>query len=204
MKRFLSMLLCLALCAVFVSACGGNSGGNSSEPSAAETVKHEIPVSQSVKDGIIPESAVKLGMSVDDAKAALNLLSEDGSGNDYYSETTRGSYKRLFCEGNHFYYDPQNKDNGIVAIVFFADLYDFRIGIDMMDVVMASVDMDGTEYTPEGDDLFFIPGGQDGKYTAVSYTSGSIKLDLVFYDSFLSAALLYDTEKFDPAAATQK
>ncbi len=200
------MLICLAVC-VGVAACGNTpSNDDDSEISITEVVKHSTPVSQSVRDGVIPESAVRLGMPVDDAKAALNALAEGGedAGSDYYSETARGSYKRLFCEGNHFYYDPQNKDNGITAIVFFADSYDFRIGIDLMDVVMASVDMEGTEYTPDGDELFFIPGGQDGKYTAVYYTSGSIRLDLVFYDSFLSAAFLRDTDKFDPASAVKQ
>lgn len=199
MKRIIALMLCLAIM-FSLAGCGEKGDENNSSNIGAETIR----IRSDLKEGKIPELPLALGCDISEAKKALNALeklpegAEPEEGYTYYDTRTRGDSVRIGCEGNFYYYNQSKYSNGISAMVTFSDAFGFSIGIDMLSDITAAIPQDGTVYSPTADELYFTFGEPDlNKYQAVYYTEGTNRLDFIFYDSYLSAVLIWNTELWD-------
>lgn len=180
MKKILSLILCMVF-VLSLTACGGNSGKKSD---------HSIDVEYYAKMGKISDIDFKIGASVEDAKATLELTVDD-HGESMFFEYPSGDYTVMTDGTVCCCYKTEEKDNGITHIVKYGDAYGFTVGDVSTDVRDTMTDMGytATEREAEKDELFFLPASAD--ITVLKYEIKDYTVLFVFQQHALSATVIY-------------
>lgn len=203
MKKIISLLLCFAL-VISLAGCGKSDNPDESGKNNTAT----LDIAADLQAGKIPELPISLGCNVNDARNTLSALeeipedAEPEEGYTYYTTKISGDTVRLGCEGNFYYYNESKSSSGISAMATFTKAYGFTIGLEMLSDITGAIVQKGTVYSPTADDLYFVFGEPDlSKYQAVYYTSGDMRLDFIFYDSYLSAVVISNTKLWNSSSA---
>lgn len=186
MKKLSVLLVCFAL--VAATACGGNTGENSSSAVSSEISYTPMDVSEYAPRGELPPLEIKLGDKADDVES---LYSDDGD--TALSVNEKEKYTELNAGEEIYYYLPDS-DKTISAIVSFKDPYGYPL-YEATEIEVKSFlgkpERDGVAYE---DDVFFTFGTDITLYNVLVYTYGLNRLTFVFYDGTMMAATLINTE----------
>ena len=207
MKKFLCLVLCLAmLCLV---GCGSDKDNSSSgnEKSGMETA---------VASGTIKEAKYKLGDSADEVNNYYKKVMDDyealhtgenaGVGHEdeahihdandadkipYYDLSEKGAYSEIDVADYRFYYENGNKDKGIVAIATDADVFGFVMGNTSKSEVEKAVGKTGKTINATDDDKIFVAFPQDNMIIfRLEYEDEEKVLDFYFFENMLVTVVL--------------
>lgn len=182
MKRVLCLVLCFAFILSF-AACGGKKTDSRGE------------IDKLAAKGEIPEYEVKLGSTAEFALKHYEDLSKEQNNEDLILSEYEGSTAVNLMNGvQSFYYEKQHADKGIsVVAVTGGYAYGLELGnTTTKNDVLKKLAADYTEQPATADDLFFLPGTMEGA-KVITANFDNIKLEFFFFDDFLSAVCLTDT-----------
>ncbi len=192
MKRLIAIILVLCL----MLPLAGCKKDEEETPEYTAQIDAEL-IEENATKGVIPEIPFGIGASIDEVKAHYVEESEDGK-YDTYDETTQGEYVRIRTDEALYYYDKQNTDDGVLAIICYNEnVYNFVIGQTPLADVRYFLG-NGYEENPEESEIFYLPpGGMAGTPKTLTYSYGEYGLRIVFSDSTLFAVILFNNSKFD-------
>lgn len=199
MKKLLAALMCLVLLFSF-AACGKKDKKNNDA----------VDLEYYAKVGQIPEIPYKLGTKCDKVEKELSDKYEEYLANDpenspdhdhdHYAEDT---YFEIVDEGDYFFinggscyyfYQKNEKNDGISCIVTFGDAFGFKMSTFIYEIknAMPSVEFKEEDIT-EGM-LFFDENLSDG---TVLYTEfNGVTVMFVFLEGELYATAMYKTDSW--------
>ena len=184
-------LICLLLALVFVfsfAACGEK------EKSYAD--KGDGSIDKYAKEGKIPEYEVSLGSSHDAIIEYFNTLAEEQDNHDLIMVEQEGNIAVNLANGvQSFYYEKEHKEKGAAVFIVTGDTaFGLEIGTTVTKSdVTKKLKADYTVAEATADQLYFLPGTVDG-VDILSANYDKIRLDFFFFDGFLSAISLTNTE----------
>ncbi|MBR3593869.1 MAG: hypothetical protein IKL44_04250 [Clostridia bacterium] len=187
MKKFLCLLLALALMFSF-AACG--------EKKTSYTDKGDGTIDKYAKEGKIPEYEVSLGSSHDAIVEYFDALAEEQDNEDLHMVENEGNVAVNLANGvQSFYYEKEHKDKGAAVFIVTGDTaFGLEIGTSVTKSdVTKKLSADYTVAEATADQLYFLPGTIGGA-EILSASFDNIRLDFFFFDGFLSAISLTDTE----------
>ena len=196
MKKLLSLFLCCAIVLTFAS-CGEKNNNNTSK----------IDLEYYAKTGIMPEAEFNLGSDAEDVISKLSKQKEDfdkgqtEETNDDHSETafifevTEGEKNVLIDNGViNYYYNKDNKQNGISYIVNYDTAFGIEIGTLISEVQNKLSDYDLKSETATENDVFFAPYIMDG--SVLKHRIKNVEFMFVFQENELVATAMYDTDNW--------
>lgn len=179
MKRFLCLVMCLALAFCF-TACGKKSGEE----------KHGVDIEYYAKLGQISDLDFKLGQDVDEAKEKLSAT-EDEDGNSLYFDYESGEYTVMTDGTVCCCYKTEEPEAGITHIVKYGDAYGFEAGSVSVQVrdAMSKMGFDAQERDAKNGELFFLPSGST--LTVLEYGFEENVILFAFEENALSTTVIY-------------
>ncbi len=192
MKRLIALIL--ALCLMLPLA--GCKKDEEEAPEITTQIDAEL-VEENASKGIIPEIPFGIGADIEEIKKHYVEESDDGK-HDTYDQTSQGAYTRIRTDEALYYYDKNNPDDGVLAIICYNEnVYNFVIG--QTPIADARYFLgNGYEESPDESELFYLPpGGMAGTPKTLTYAYTEYGLRLVFSDSTLFAVILFNNSKFD-------
>ncbi len=182
MKRVLCLVLCFAFILSF-AACKGDKKDSRGE------------IDKFASKGEIPEYEVKLGSTAEFALKHYEDLSKEQNNEDLIlTEYVGNTAVNLMNGVQSFYYEKQHADKGIAVVaVTGGEAYGLELGnTTTKNDVTEKLAADYIERAATADDLFFLPGTVEGA-KVLTANFDKIKLEFFFFDDFLSAVCLTDT-----------
>lgn len=196
MKKLFSLFLCCAI-VLTLTACGEKKKNNTSE----------IDLEYYAKTGIMPEAEYNLGSDAEDVISKLSKQKEDfdkgqmQETNDDHSETafifevTEGEKNVLIDNGViNYYYNKDNKQNGISYIVNYDTAFGIKIGTLISEVQNKLSDYDLKSEKMAENDVFFAPYIIDG--SVLKLRIKNVEFMFVFQENELIATAMYDTDNW--------
>lgn len=191
MKKILALIICFTVLLTF-AGCNNDSKKNSSE----------IDLEYYAKHGSIPELKYSLGYDVTKAEEELSgLLPENGThpGDDthdhdkteFYFERVEGEKNILLDNGTAgYYYNKENKKNGISLMVNYEKSFGFEIGTISVEIRNALKDYKFTEEVVTENNAFFADYIANG--TVLKTEIDEVVIMFVFQENELFATAIYD------------
>ncbi len=183
MKKSLCILLAAIMLLSF-AACGKKAESKSGE------------IDKYAKNGEIPEYGVKLGSSAESVVEYYNTLATEQDNADLILTQYEGNTAVNLMNGvQSFYYEKQYADKGVsVFAVTGGEAYGFELGnTTTKSDVLEDLAAEYTEATATAEQLYFLPGTVDGA-EVITCNFDKIRLEFFFFDDFLSAVCLTNTE----------
>lgn len=191
MKKLLSVLVCLSLIFVF-TGCGDNNKEN----------VDNIDLEYYAKIGKIPELDYALGedpQSIEDELSALAPIKEElPNEQEHNHEVTEFYFEKIEGEKNvlldngvaGYYYNKNNKKNGVSLIVNYDTSFGFEIGTVSVEIKNALKDYKFTEKDVNEDNAFFATYISNG--TVLETFVNDVGFMFVFQENELFATAIYD------------
>lgn len=196
MKKLFSLFLCCFIVLTFTS-CGEKKKNNTSK----------IDLEYYAKMGIMPEAEFPLGNDIDEVISKLSKQSQEfenkqtESDDDTHSETafifevTEGEKNVLIDNGViNYYYNKDNKQNGISYIVNYDTAFGIEIGTLISEVQnkLSGYDLKSEKMTEN--EVFFAPYIMDGSVCKLRIKN--VAFMFVFQENELVATAMYDTDNW--------
>ena len=177
-------IICIILCFVFAlsfTACKKDSKQN---------VDHAIDIEYYAKIGQINDLDLKLGDSIDDAKALLNKTTDDHGESNYFDYQS-GDYTVMTDGTVCGCYKTDDKSTGITHIVKYGDAFGFTVGDMSTQIrdVMSKMGYEATERDATKTDTFFLPAASG--MTVLDYKIKDTAVLFIFQEHALSATVIY-------------
>lgn len=196
MKKFLCILLCGAVCLALLSGCG-----REKEDKKYTT---DVDVEYYVRQGQIPECGkYSLGAGVDDIISEFDALqsSEDDSSDEHNHDEDEFFYfldeQTDFCgirTGSAEYcYKPNDRENGITAIVSFGNAFGFMPGDIIIEIKQTLSDYSVSE-TVGGNGLPFLSTDTDTEYLTYKFADRAVTF--AFYNNEFCGAAVYSVKNW--------
>lgn len=199
MKKIVSIILCFVF--IFsLAACGKEKASNSSN----------IDLEYYAKLGKMPETDFTLGDDIDEVIKKLTDKQEqfdneheedldhshDHNQADFIFNVTEGEKNVLIDNGAiNYYYNKDNKKNGISFIVNYDTAFEFEIGTLISEVEENLTGYELTEEEPNEEEIFFVSYITDA--SVLKTQINDVAIIFVFQENMLFATAMYDTNNWN-------
>ena len=200
MKKLISLVLCFVMIFCFAS-CKKDDNKNSVN----------VDLEYYAKLGKIPEAEFTLGDNVDDVIDKLTDKqtqyesehgedpdhSHDHNQADFFFNVTEGDKNVLIDNGTvNYYYNKNNKKNGIAYIVNYDTAFELEIGALISEVQEYFKGFEFTQEEANEENVFFASYITDG--TVLKTEIDGVVIMFVFLENQLYATAMYDTKNWNP------
>jgi len=199
MKKIVSIILCFVF--IFgLAACGKEKVSNNSN----------IDLEYYAKLGKMPETDFTLGDDIDEVIKKLTDKQEqfdneheedldhshDHNQADFIFNVTEGKKNVLIDNGAiNYYYNKDNKKNGISFIVNYDTAFEFEIGTLISEVEENLTGYELTEEEPNEEEIFFVSYITDA--SVLKTRINDVAIIFVFQENMLFATAMYDTNNWN-------
>lgn len=185
MKKFISLILCIALVCICFSGCKDNK--------KYETTG-SVDVEYYAKLGQMPECEYSLGTDAEAIKEKAEKHFNE-SEEAYYS-LEEGEKSVLIDTGDFkYYYEKEKADKGVSLIVNNNTAFGFSLGTVSVEIENALSKFKGEKVTDVENDLFFVISATDN-VEGIKYIFGDNAVIFVFSDNALIATAIYSLENW--------
>ncbi len=194
MKAAQKIIALVCSCAILIfmfTACAEKQEKDENSTSS----KYSLDIVALASSGKIPEIPFTLGSSVDEIVSFYKKQLENDDMAYELVESQDGDNTVLDYGSYAYYYDTEQKANGIKGITSVDTVFGFAVGsVIMLDDVKQALGENYTESVPTSKDLFFLPGEAPQGAKMLYVNAGDNVLKLFFFNNYLSAASLFNSD----------